>query len=28
VPTATFGNVTRAVLQWPGGYIAEIHNAT
>ena len=28
VPAGKVGSITRAVLQWPGGYIAEIHNAT
>lgn len=26
VPAAHVGNTTSAMLQWPGGYIAEIHN--
>jgi hypothetical protein len=26
VPAAHIGNTTSAMLQWPGGYIAEIHS--
>lgn len=26
VPAVRIGNVTSAMLQWPGGYVAEVHN--
>ena len=26
VPVARIGNTTSAMLRWPGGYVAEIHN--